>query len=702
MGKDREVAAKAVEVRKKLKPVDRDRRPVVKLAGEKPTTKEARKATLLAKGYSEKVSSHLSGEGEKNVTRKELAERRIAVQRVLPKALVWLVALLAMSPAVSEAARTVIMYECRTQTVTPGGRCWVWFPKGTGVADLPTVADGELPSGWTANYPAMYGSDQSWNAQWAWEIHVPANATPGAFEIDFPSMSTEDPIDITVVAAPTPRTVMYADTNDQEQLQTWLDADYDLELAPRVYTIDEPLIVPDGAKIFSNGGAKLVRTADGSSYAEKMFEPEGAMVLHGLTLTTDDTIVAGQNLFIHDYPRSSDNETPNVTISECIIKRGQLGVSADANVLVERCIFDGSSTGLVGANGVYLNNKFNGPCVWGQHPFFSGGCSGILLATNRFDGTSRGIVCQTGDTVGLMALDTKFTHIRGGQANGGECVLFEAGTNTEIVPDSTHGCRDNTFVDVFITDCQGPGLMLYGSGMHDNQFWNFDSHVDRTSISINAFDDWVITDNEFHNFQCWGNLEMTGDVGVETFSNVQFLETIKGRSGNSGPYSTTYPLVGESWPVSINAAAMASGYSLAFSGCNVVRKNGSLETMTNIFAHPFTIETTSATPYLMGQIPIRDNTSAIVTVTVAANEVVSGDTANTALYVRTAHCNRKNGGGAAIANGVVETLTKEDGETTYDCTLSTSAEYITVTVTGKSGDTIKWRIVDVDVQWLAL
>ena len=153
------------------------------------------------------------------------------------------------------------IYSCRAQTVIPGGRCWFWGRNGL-VGELSETIP-TLRAGWEWSYPARMNSGQQYSRQFAWEIKVAANETPGTYAITIPG--TVNTVSVTVVAAPAVRPVRYANTPNWQSIQTWLLAGFDIELTQRLYRCDCPLLVPDGAKVFSAGGALILRVAQGAN-----------------------------------------------------------------------------------------------------------------------------------------------------------------------------------------------------------------------------------------------------------------------------------------------------------------------------------------------------------------------------------------------------------------------------------------------------
>lgn len=439
----------------------------------------------------------------------------------------------------------------RASAVSPGGVTYLLFPKGDGGIVVPT-----LPAGWQFFWPARYSAGSNWHIQWAWGIRVAASATPGDYHITTPTGA----VVVTVLAAQSPRPVQYVTRAELASVQSYLNAGKDIEFAPGRYLITAEYHVPDGATI-SGHGAILVRKFDGA-YAQRMFVPSGGMTLEGLTLDHEGVEADGV-VYIHNFPYQAGN----ISVKNCTIRKGELLRGGPFGILVERCRFDKGLSGQVPSGSAWIDNEFYGPTLKGQHSFFVTGSVGSLFASNRFYNTTRGMVFQTGDSVGNVAMDTLFVGVRGGEGNANECLLLEAGTNGEIIPGDGAGIRDNAFIDVWINDCAGPGVVLFGSGMHDNIFWGVDAHVDNTALALVAMQGGTIGKNLFANFQMTGALDLQGRVGGQSFSNCQFIDTPQ-RRGAQGPFGSVLETFNRGFPIAADDVAKALTYQ--FSGCGIV------------------------------------------------------------------------------------------------------------------------------------
>lgn len=447
----------------------------------------------------------------------------------------------------------MIIHTIRTASVLPGGRCYVLFPKGEGGWSAPS-----LPSGWSFFWPAKYSVGSDWHRQWVWGIRVAADAEPGDYYVQTPGNEV-----ITITVAEPPEARPWGQATSISGAETLLAMGFDVTLAPGLYEVDAPISIPDGATIRSAGA--VLRRKLGSDYANRMFVPEGGMTLDGLVLEHEG-YYTDEVVYVHNYPY----EPGDITIRNCVIRRGELLRDGPAGVVVENCRFEKSSSGQIPSSSFWFDNDFVGNAGYGRHALFNTGSVGSLLCSNRFDGTARGIVFQSGDCRGNVVMDTTMRNIRGGQQNANECIMMEAGTNGEIEPGENSGMRDNAFIDVFINDCATTGIMLYGSGMHDNIFWSVDAMTDVISVFIAALNTGTIGPNLFRDFQATGALKLNGFVGGQELINFQWLEQVQGR-GNAGHYASVLGPVNENFPIDADTAAAECEYE--FSGCGMVDKD---------------------------------------------------------------------------------------------------------------------------------
>lgn len=452
-----------------------------------------------------------------------------------------------------------MIYSSRNLTATPGSDVYAWFPKGG-----PCYTPG-LPPGWGFFSPAIAATNSLWHNQWAWGIRVPADAQPAGYSIPFllnGQPATEAPLSVTVLPKPAIRPLAVIPRGQSLLLtQSRLNDGFDVELEPGVHEWSAQLNVPPGASIRGHG-AVIVRHPNGD-YAQRMFVPQGGMTIDGLTLTHDASIDPSAILYLHAWPRVAGN----VTVRRCTMKGGHLGGATQSGMLVEQCRFERAGTGEMDAYSVWLENLFTGQTRQGLHAMFDTGAGPKLICSNRFDQCTRGMVFQTGDCCGNVVIDNYFRGIRGGAGNANECILLEGGNNGDVVPSPDHGMRDNAFVGVFIDDCAGPGISLYGSGMHDNIFWDINSHVDSGSVLVSAIRGGKIGANTFMNVEAGDSLELRGDVGGQYFANFHFLAN-SCRRGNAGPFAAVYQQRVTNHPIYADDIAKTKTYS--FSGCGYV------------------------------------------------------------------------------------------------------------------------------------
>jgi len=295
-----------------------------------------------------------------------------------------------------------------------------------------------------------------------------------------------------------------------------------------------------------------------------MFVPQGGFTLEGVTLTHSEAIE--WPTYIHNYLDPPTSTLPGqITVKNCTLKGGELiRCFQSRNLLVQKCKFIRAGSGQVPSLSVWDHCDFVGHTANGMHAFFNTGADGILVTNCTWTGTNRGIVFQTGPCRGSLAMNLYFSGIRGGEANANEVLLFEGGTDGRTEPGE--GMRDNTFVDITIENCAGPGISLYGSGFSDMRFWSVNSLVDNTSIMVAALNGGRIGTNEFTNFQTTGAIDLRGDVGTVKFGNLQIYERPQ-MSGNQGPFTPVLKQFNENFPFHLDEVAKEKG-EFTFYGSN--------------------------------------------------------------------------------------------------------------------------------------
>lgn len=437
-----------------------------------------------------------------------------------------------------------MIYESRTKSVYPGETCYFWFTKPTGI-EKPFV----VPDGWEVFHPSAIGDGDSWYWQWAIAVKVPEDALFGKYPMRY---TDGGEIISSIIVNPKPKTRQTARITagtHQSRIQSLLYDGYDLEFLPGLYELVSPVYVPDDA-VIKSAGAKIIRKTNSKldAVGNKMFVPLGSMTLYGLNLET-----TGENFYIHADPVS----TGNITIRDCTFKYGNLWQASRSDMLVEDCKFYKAGTGWVTPNSVYINNEFYGPTKKGQHSFFIVH-NNVLVVGNRFYGTNRGIVLQTGDVSGCLVLDNYFSGVRGGEGNAGEIVLLEG----------QNGMHDNAFVDIRADNCSGPGLNVWGGKHHDNIFWNFFMDVDSVGINIAGVDGGKIGPNDYYNIQTTGGMTLIGPQDRQRFWNIQLIESPT-KCGNQGPFTNVY--LDNKKPIDRRLGAEKADHQ--FIGCGYVKND---------------------------------------------------------------------------------------------------------------------------------
>jgi hypothetical protein len=453
-----------------------------------------------------------------------------------------IVFLLLMLPAVCQAQLNI--QEFRTTNAYPGSVVYLWFPEG-GAPTFPST-----PTGWTYFEPASYGTGDVWHRQWAWGVRIPTDATAGSYVIPVGS----DSVNVTVGSAPA-ATVWRRILPGNEAIEfseAALEAGFGVELPSTVHEWARPLECPAGAKI-RGYGATVRRVAGGSSpYA--LFRPAGALYLEGLTLQHADELAQSSIQYI----RKADGwSAGHVTVTRCLIQRGQLSVDADlAHMLVEGCKFDKGLVGACSFGAVFRDNEFWGPTLPSHHSFLNTGATSLLACSNRFFNTSRGMVFQTGDCKETVVMDTQFNGIVGGEPNANECILLEA--SPDVAPVGEQGMRRIVFVDTFLNNCAGPGFSMVGNGMHHVYIYNCKGLVNQAGININVLNGGAMDDLTIQEYETNGFVRFTGAVGDVFFTNLQIVERTLG-AGNAAVYDTTLLNANIDYPFQVDDAAFENG-----------------------------------------------------------------------------------------------------------------------------------------------
>jgi hypothetical protein len=448
--------------------------------------------------------------------------------------------------AASVRLRGQEIQSCRADSAYPGATIYFWFPKGGENFISP-----KLPTGWTLFEPAnIGGSIPTWYRQWAWGVRVPKSASPGPYEI------TAGTAAIAVTVVPAPRFPRLVKVPPGESISAALQRSTNLELLPGIHPVRSPLECRDGT-IIRSAGAVLERHRDvnPSVYMHQMFAPRGALHLDGLILTHDSDLQSGEVTYLHKWPREGRE---HVTVRNCIIRGGLLGKSTEANMVVESCRFERGMSGQVASGSVWIQNDFVGQTRRGEHQFFNTGASSLLMCSNRWHHTNRGIVFQTGDCRNSVVIESYFYAIHGGENNASECILLEGGTGNPPVPaEGERGMRHNTFIDSWLIDCAGPGVSLFGSGMHHNQFLNTRANVETQGISLTCTGSPAASmdANEFHNTLTTGTVRLQGDVGKLLFGNLQVVESVQ-RAGNAMPQREIMLAENQGFPFLVDAVAL--------------------------------------------------------------------------------------------------------------------------------------------------
>jgi hypothetical protein len=116
--------------------------------------------------------------------------------------------------------------------------------------------------------------------------------------------------------------------------------------------------------------------------------------------------------------------------------------------------------------------------------------------------------------------------------------------------------------------------------------------------------------------------------------------------------------------------------------------SGQINPFSTNFMGEAAVQTTDATVTTLVTIPLADNTNYFIRAYITARRT---DSAGRAAYIREVCVYREAAGGATLEGAVNTPLTRESN-TSYDATISVSANNALVRVTGVVGHTINWYV----------
>lgn len=579
------------------------------------------------------------------------------------------------------------VYSSRAAIARPGSRVWIWSPF-TGDTGLGTSGP-TLPDGWTWQYPAIYARTDATFWQFAWEITVPSNASADTYTID----AGDQEVDIIVDTTASSRTkTVYANSASMSTVQSWLTNDGTIgtiEFAPRIYRIEEPITIPDGVTFTSPGGARFVRYRDGTTY-NRAFDPAGEFTLENCTLEFAGSEQLDNWWIFTLSTRDSSATAKPITVRGCTILSGCLGKATEANMLIERCVFDRGLNLNACRNSVWLLNEFRGRTADSYHHLaFGEGAAGALLATNTWVGTSRGIVIG-GESEGIVGLDLQFRNIRRGSGNAGECILFEDGYSG-IPTTSDRGCRYCLFNHVTITDCEGPGIGIAGSGMHDLIFYQVDMECDKHAILINedGGEGGAIGAVEFNTMEISGagRITINGSVSPRKWVNVIATRERPARhGGDASAVAANYSVWHGQGLFTLNADA-TSGTD-TFSGCAEVTANG-VTTVSSV-THG-SLSTTDDTTTTILTVPLRDGYAATIVASVFGIGA-DGNSGTLKIVVRA-----KRASSTVTMQNTTNVTTDDSPPGSWALTATNSGTNVVVQVTGEEANVIHWRVEEFSI-----
>jgi hypothetical protein len=265
----------------------------------------------------------------------------------------------------------------------------------------------------------------------------------------------------------------------------------------------------------------------------------------GITLVGSDTDFSKAVLGCLTYP---DMPQVDVKLSRCKlvdISLGRLYV-ADYDpddgdhaqdpygygTLVDRCEFVRASTAQFPTATVFQDCLFR---ETGRRPDahrFYPTAKKWLAVDCDFVRTPRGMTLQNGPDIknGVVVACRFWDIAQGTPPGGGEVFALEAGVGYD------NTIYQNAFVGCHAFNCTGPGISMYGSGMHDNlfQFITLDVRISAIDIAPEGPTTYPIRDNTFEHIEMGAGMSVQGHCSNNTFNDIVALRNPL-RSGNGVP-----------------------------------------------------------------------------------------------------------------------------------------------------------------------
>ena len=462
----------------------------------------------------------------------------------------------------------------KANNVQPGKECYVLFPKGDGASMSWT-----LPSGWLAKethdatfwYAANYGTG----------LVIPTSQTSGTFNVG--SHPTYGTLSVTVVHSGSHRPTRYIERATDTSIRSYLSRGYNIELGPGRHYIYNEIPVPHNARIQGNNSTLIRKNS--ADTKNRIFVPSGNIFIDGITFDVD------KDILINNYPNNEFNVwylhtatspfSGYAEITNCTIRHGSmLGVGSGS--VIEDCVFEKGGGLSAPNNSIIRGNKFIGHTLPGFHSCSFGSNSGCLVSSNHFINTNRGLVIQNGGAIWSCFLENYFEGINGGENNSSEVILLEA--FTPLGPDS--GIRDNAFIGMYIHQCVGAGIELYGGGIHDNIFSYGEIYTETPSIYIYSnFPSYRIGKNDFSQLFCKGPLYVSGPATGISLTSIQFIDGTRCNPRQDAGDITNIVTSLSGFPITTGTASATTGI-YTFSNVRLLASDRSVQNINSITFRP--------------------------------------------------------------------------------------------------------------------
>jgi hypothetical protein len=402
----------------------------------------------------------------------------------------------------------------------PGDTVYLFSPRGL----LNERGALTLPPGWAESVPVRY-NNMPWYKNWVRSIIIPPAAAAGTHTVSWTggdSIPYSTAVTVTAAPAATPMTRLPLGSTAAD-INAAINARGNrlVRFAPGTYYVEVPIYVADPSATVTldgEGAVRFVRVPDGSSYGERMFSLDaahGTINARGITFKS----IGYDGLIFHAFPGAFRR----LDVIECVFEQCRMmqrpvddaGTNL-ASVLIRRCQFrDGAGTGDLPNGSVLDWCEFHGGTFAAQHSYFNNGADRILTMNCDWDRTSRGTVTQQSSR-GCLIIGCRFFNIGKGEACAGEVMLWEG------PPGATIDASYNAAVSCHAYGCTGPGVSLFGNGIHHNTFWDLTLGCRENGILVAQLDakQAAVHDNTFMVAECDGSVSLSGKSSKNSFFQV--------------------------------------------------------------------------------------------------------------------------------------------------------------------------------------